>query len=247
MKKLSLLALFAAIALLQSVHAQEVRFGVKTGLNFATVSGTSDLDDFYKDELLEDGFNPKLATTFNLGGQVDINFTSNIGLGVGLMLSGKGFKMDESFVVDDERVSYKEKTNAYYLQLPVQFIYRNSGFYGAVGPYVGVGVAGSYEWEVEYGGDKASDDGKIEFTNDWSEDDLDDESLVFSSKMAPLDFGAAIELGYEFNHLRLTASYNLGLSNIYPKDLVESADEDGGIDNFKATNRVIGIHATWMF
>ncbi len=244
MKKLSLLAFLAVMAMLQITNAQEVRFGVKTGLNFATVSGSSDLDDFYQDEFLGEGFNPKLITLFNLGGQVDINFTENIGIGTGLMISGKGYKLDESFTEDDLRVTYDEKTTAYYAQVPVQFIYRNGGFFGAVGPYIGFGVGGNYKWEYDDDLDRETDDGKVEFTNDV---DVDDDLDALTAKLAPLDYGGIIEMGYEFEHLRITASYNLGMSNIYPKDLVNIFDDDFNIDNFKATNRVIGIHAAWMF
>ncbi|MCC7246084.1 MAG: hypothetical protein IT269_10415, partial [Saprospiraceae bacterium] len=103
---------------------------------------------------------------------------------------------------------------------------------------------GKYKWEIDAETDRLSDDGKIEFTNDL---DVDDDLESLTAKMAPLDYGAILELGYEFEHLRLTASYNLGLSNIDPKDLIDLADEEGNYDNFKASNRVIGIHAAWMF
>ena len=58
--------------------------------------------------------------------------------------------------------------------------------------------------------------------------------------LSPLDFGAAIELGYEFGSLRATASYSLGLANALPKDAVEGTD-------IKAKHNVIGIALAYLF
>ncbi|MFN0034411.1 MAG: porin family protein [Saprospiraceae bacterium] len=242
MKKLFFLPV-ALFALIISTHAQ-VRFGVKAGLNLSNVSGSSDVDDFYEDEYLGKGFNPKIIPSFVVGAQVEYDFSASLGISSGLQITGKGFKLDESFLEDDERITYDEKTTAYYLQIPVQLTYHKGGFFGAVGPYVGFGIAGKYRYEYDDEFFREEDDGKIEFTNDV---DVDDELDALTAKLNPIDFGAGLELGYEFTNLRLSASYSLGLTNIYPKDLVDLIDQELNLDNFKASHRVISIGATWMF
>jgi hypothetical protein len=239
------IALFSILAFLFFYSAQaQVRFGVKAGLNLATVAGTSDLDDFYEEDYLGEGFNPKMVPSFMIGGQLDYNFGEEVGLGVGLQISGKGFRLDESFNSEDERITYDERTTPFYIQVPVQFQYRNSGFFGAIGPYVGFGIGGRYEFEFDAETVRFQDDGKIEFTNDV---DVDNDLDALTAKINPLDFGAGLELGYEFSNLRLTAGYSVGFTNIYPKDLVDLVDDELNYDNFKASNRVITIGAAWMF
>lgn len=178
------------------VTASAQRFGVKAGLNLATITG--DVED------------AKTLATFMVGGVVEFDFTDNLGLGVGLQLHGKGVKED----FGDEDL----KANPLYLQVPIQIQYRNNGFFAGVGPYVGFGIAG----KLKSGEFSES----IEFGN--GEDDT----------FAPLDFGAGVEVGYEFGALRATASYNLGLSNIIPGDV---AGDDS------AKNNVIGISLAYLF
>ena len=245
MKKFVIFSLFSFFALL-SAHAQ-TRFGVKTGLSLATVSGSSDLGDFYEENWTGESFNPLMIPSFYVGGQVDIDFQENLGLGVGLVLIGKGFKLNESGAYDGDRYTYDEKTSNYYLQIPVNLLYKNSGFFGAFGPYVGIGLGGKYKNEFEVGSYREKNNGKIEFTNEWDVDDDGDEIFLLTKKMRPIEFGVGLELGYSFENLRLTAAYNLGLTNIYPKDLVSWGDDIYNIDNMKATNRVITIGAAYMF
>ena len=133
------------------------------------------------------------------------------------MVSGKGFKLEE-----DDDFSYK--SNPIYLQVPVTLNYNNSGFFAAVGPYIGFGLFGNDK--LEFAGEEESE--AIEFGN--TEED----------GYSPLDFGASLEAGYGFGAFRVTASYGLGLANIIPKDVADEFDE-------KATHSVIGISAAYLF
>lgn len=132
----------------------------------------------------------KMLPTYMVGGVVEFDFAENLGLGVGLQLHGKGAK--DGTDGSDASISLG------YLQVPVMLQYRNSGFFAGVGPYAAFGIFG----KAKEGGD--SED--ISFGSG-AEDDL-----------SALDFGAGIELGYEFSNLRATASYSLGLANGIPKD-----------------------------
>ncbi|GAB4498533.1 MAG: hypothetical protein OHK0019_34030 [Saprospiraceae bacterium] len=79
--------------------------------------------------------------------------------------------------------------------------------------------------------DKVSED--IEFG-----DDSDD-------AFAPLDYGVGLEIGYEINGMiRLSASYQLGLANIAPKDAVDEGDA-AGLD-FSYGHRVVGFSIVYL-
>ncbi|MFN4080336.1 MAG: porin family protein [Saprospiraceae bacterium] len=203
-------SLFITLAFFLSacvLHAQ-ARFGVKAGLNLATVnfSGESaDVNDFTKN-----------LSTFQIGGIAEFDFTDNIGLGVGLQLQGRGVKLEQS--------GFESTLNPLYIQAPISLYYRKSGFYAGVGPYVGSGVAGKAK--ASFLGQSESEN--IKFGNDEDSD------------LAPLDFGANVELGYEILGLiRLSAGYSLGLANIAPKDV--RTEDDGG------KNRAIFISAALLF
>lgn len=107
------------------------------------------------------------------------------------------------------------------------------GFYAGVGPYVGFAVAGKLKTKTEAGGqsDETTDD--LTFGND-----ADDS---FTS----LDYGAGLELGYQFGGIRVSASYNLGLANVAPKDAVDQGKEAGR--DYKYTNNVIGVSVAYLF
>ena len=209
MKKL--LTFFCTAALLLTFIATanaQVRFGVKAGLNLANIkfSGLEELEP-----------ETSMLPTFMVGGQVEFDFAENLGLGVGLQLSGKGAKSKTEFLGE----TIESKVTPMYLQVPVMLQYRSSGFFAAVGPYAGFGLLGKSKAD-------GAESENLNFGNSVDDD------------LSPLDFGAAIELGYEFGSLRATASYSLGLANALPKDAVEGTD-------IKAKHNVIGIALTYLF
>lgn len=177
--------------------AAQVKFAAKAGLNLARVVG-------------DDDENVKLLPTFLVGGRAEFGLNDNLGLGVGLEVSGKGFKVEE--------MGISGALKPIYLQVPVQLFYQHNGFFAGFGPYVGFGIAGKAKIE-----DISVD---LDFGNS-TEDDV-----------APIDFGAGIELGYQFGAVRATASYNLGLTNIAPSD---------NADNYSWKNHVIGIAVAYLF
>lgn len=203
MKKQLTMLVLAALFLSAASTVSAQRFGIKAGLNLANVSG--------------DAEDTKMLPTFLVGGQAEFDLgESGVGIGVGVQLSGKGFKQE--FGGDDF------KLNPMYLQVPIQLIYRNGGFFGAVGPYAGFGIAG----KAKFAGESESIEFGSSDTDDW----------------AALDFGAGVEAGYEFSAgsglLRATASYNLGLSNVVPKDIADAED-------VSVKNNVIGIALAFLF
>jgi len=188
----------------------QLRFGIKAGLNLANINFEGDYDEI----------DTKTIPSFHAGPVIEFGITENIGIGSGLIVSGKGFKVEEEILGE----KLKSTSNPIYLQVPVTLNYSNSGFFAAIGPYVGFGLFGNTKSEG-FGDDETD---SIEFGNTENDD------------YGPLDFGASIEAGYGFGALRITASYGLGLANVIPKDVTDLIDE-------KATHNVIGVSAAYLF
>ena len=174
-------------SLCATVAFAQVNFGVKAGLNLATMNLKGEFADEIKDL-------KKSLLTFQVGGVLEFNLTDNIALQPGLMLVGKGLKLEEG--------DAKATTNPIYLQVPVLVLYKQQMFYIGAGPYVGFGLFGKAK--EEFAGEKESND--LNFGN--GEDD----------DFAPLDFGLLLEGGVILNQIRIGAGYGLGLSNVYPSD-----------------------------
>ncbi len=210
----------------------QVRFGVKAGLNLASISYS---DDYIGDTegLLEGRLTTGMIPAFHAGGLVEFDFGSAVGLSAGVQLSMKGGSLDLSGSLLGTPFTSTSTARPMYVQVPVAFYYRKSGFYAGVGPYVGFGVAGKIKTKAEVAGQSEEETDDIEFGND------SDDSF------APLDFGAGAEVGYEFGSIRVSASYNLGLANAAPKDAVDQG-KDAGRD-YKYTHNVIGVSVAYLF
>lgn len=161
MKKLFLVAAITAFGF--AANAQTT-FGVKAGLNISNLTG----DDI-------EGANSK--TGFNAGGFVTIPVSSMFSVQPELLYSVEGAKSDDV------------KLHLNYVNIPVLFQYRASGFIAELGPQIGLLTSA-----------KAKAEGESEDIKDF-----------FKSSNFSLVIGAAYQLA---NGLGFGARYNLGLSNI---------------------------------
>ena len=75
--------------------------------------------------------------------------------------------------------------------------------FGAVGPYIGVGLSGKIKVTAEYQGDTETEEEVVKWG---SNEDTDD--------FKRLDMGLTFGAGVEINSLMIGISYDLGLSNI---------------------------------
>ena len=233
MKKLSTPFLIATLSLvLASQSAAQVRFGIKAGINLANAAVSNDYRDAFE-AAIGATYDSKMLLSFHIGGQAEFGLGGNLGLSLGIQASGKGTRYDFESELQGVPFSAKATEGPLYLQFPVALTFRKNGFYAGVGPYVGFGIGGNLKVKVKAQGQSDSNTQDITFGNS-SED-----------YYAPLDFGAGFELGYEFNHVRLTGSFNLGLSNTIPKDQVDAA-KDAGQDQTKK-NTVIGLSVAYLF
>ena len=210
MKQLLKITLFAAFCIITTAAFSQISFGVKAGLNLANQNfsgeGTSE-------------FKPKILPTFQVGGILDIGITEALAVETGISLQGKGYKLDDEIL----GVSFKSTASVLYLQIPAQIMYKGSGFFVGLGPYVGYAISGKVK--AEAGGNSETADLEIGNTVD---DDV-----------APIDFGLGIQAGVSFGSIRIGAGYDLGLSDTTPKD--------SQVDGYSSKNTVINVFAAYMF
>ncbi|NLO51930.1 MAG: PorT family protein [Bacteroidales bacterium] len=178
------------------INAQTV--GIKGGLN---LSNMLEKDD---DETFSDDY--KMNPGFHIGLSVDIPFNKSLSLEPGLLLTTKGMKYEDDYL----GVDISAKAILYYLELPLtikasQDLGGGSKIFGAVGPYVGLGLSGKVMATAEYQGQEETEEEKVKWGNDKDKDDL-----------KRLDMGLTFGAGVEISSILIGISYDLGLSNNSP-------------------------------
>lgn len=207
------LAILAVFLVNPSAFAQ-AQFGAKAGLNLANMTFTGDLGD---------GSDPKITPTFCVGGILELPISASVGLRSGLEITGKGTKTKEDF----GGTAYESSISLLYLQVPAVIAFQNDQFYIGAGPFAGFGISGKSKVKASGGGINIDESETAKFGN--SEDD----------DISPLDVGLRMEAGVKLNNLRIGANFDLGLSDLIPKD---SRDDSG-----KIHSTVIGISIGFMF
>jgi outer membrane protein W len=213
---LKLLSIVVVLTLSAESYAQII--GVKGGLNLSNMIMKDD-ESTYSDDF-------KMTPGFHVGPTAEFPISDMLSFETGLLLSTKGFKMEES----GDGYEYSGNFNLFYVDVPltVKAAYDVGSFkvYGAVGPYVGVGVSGKTKYKITYGGESQTDTEVVEWGSDPDTDDL-----------KRLDYGAVVGAGVEINAIQIGATYGLGLANISP-------DTDGGN---KISHRVIQVSVGFKF
>lgn len=202
-----IILLLTCVTIHFTVSAQ-VQWGIKGGGNLSAM--------LLKDET---GYTRvKLRPGFHLGGTADLALSDKFSFQPSLLLTSKGFMMDESAGAQYTYGVDKMKFTSYYIELPVNFIFKpragNGKMLLGAGPYVAYGLGG--RWKAEANGMSVT--GKLKFLNDYSDIDT---SFGGNSRTVPytkpFDFGANILIGYEFHkNLYFHLNGQLGLIDIDP-------------------------------
>jgi len=183
MKKLMLLAAVAVFGL-TSVKAQEVHFGAKAGVNFASLGG--DIED-------QDGL-----TSFHVGVVAEIKFSEQFSFQPELLYSAQGSKEEYSESFAGETVDFEEKLKLDYINIPLMAkYYVSENFAIEAGPQVGFLISANAESEGTYNGESESDD----------------EDVKDFFKGIDFGLGAGVSYKLD-GGLFFGARYNLGLANI---------------------------------
>lgn len=186
MKKITLS--IVAVLAFGFANAQEVKFGLKAGMNLSSWSGDTD------------GVDLKSIAGVNAGGFVAIKFSEKLTLQPEVLFSTQGVKIDDQEVdINGDGiwdVIGDVRFNLAYINVPVMVkYYPVKGFNVEVGPQLGILVGAKAVTTVQgYEGESKMDVKKI-----------------FES----VDFGLNFGAGYDFTeNISAGVRYNLGLANI---------------------------------
>jgi hypothetical protein len=206
MKKLSFLAITVLLAS-ATLQAQTTSFGIKAGPQAShsvwKVENGSDNIHVHFNEI-----------GFHAGFIADIGFNPNFSIQpqlLAVMKGGKGYISDE---VD---------FNIFSLELPINFLYHNNGFFIGGGPSLSYGLSAK---------------AKVEGSPDI---DLYDEEILGAGKYKRFEIGTNILMGYRFpSGFMLSGNWSNGWSDIFE----ESA---GATQDITARTGYFGFSLGYMF
>ncbi len=215
--KILMRLLIVAVMFCFAAESYAQTYGVKAGLNLSNMLMKDD-DETYSDDF-------KMVPGFHVGPTAEFPLTDAISFETGLLLSTKGFKINE----EEGGAEFKTNINLLYLDLPLTakatYDLNGTKIFGTFGPYIGMGLTGKYKYEMSYEGESESDSESVE----WGSDE--------DSDFKRLDYGLTIGAGVEVKSFIVGVSYGLGLANI-------AAETEG---DYKVNNRVLGISVGYKF
>ncbi len=214
-----LLVMLSVSGTLMAQDDNKVSFGILGGVNLQNLNGK----DAEGDPIDDNGLLPG----FHAGVNVILPVAPDFYIQPGLLFSTKGAKFTYEAPTKAADNEWVMKYKPYYVELPVNFLYRpvlGSGhMLLGFGPYVAYGIGGKVISEY---GDQQEEE-KIKFKSPVSESDYE-EDVTF---LRPFDAGANIFFGYELNMgLFLHLNAQLGLLKVNP-EYEGTSDDDGFIKN----------------
>lgn len=231
MRKITL-SILGLIACTTTALAQEVKFGPKAGVNFASING----------KVTEEGETFKFSdgiTGFHVGAFAEIKINDKFSIQPELLYSVQGAKHEESGTITEMGETYsfesKSKWNLHYINIPVMAkFYVIPSVAIEAGPYVGFNI-------------------KSEAEEDYTET-LNNDTFTYNEKLdmkkgtnsIDFGFGAGASFNME-NGFFVGARYNLGLAKI-SKD-AKWNDGDTEIETTKEDfkNGVIQVSVGYKF
>ena len=182
-KSLSITAIMV-LALITSINAQELSFGIRAGFDMQNINGK----EFDGDKLEN-----TLIPGFNAGINVEIPIAEDFVIQPGLLYSTKGAQLKE---IDGELINGTVKLNLSYIEMPINFIYKpligNGHLILGFGPYVAYGIGGKFKIDGSFGSLEYHDDWDVKFQKEVVVGDPIDQYYV-----KPFDAGANFLFGYE--------------------------------------------------
>lgn len=220
MKKVFLAAI--AIGTFGIANAQSVKFGVKAGVNIATLTGDAVADDV------------SMKVGFNAGGLAEIKFTDMIALQPEVLFSMQGARtVDRTNDIVGNRFEEESSVNLGYINVPVMLkIYPTKSFFLEGGPQVGFLISA-----------KSKNEDTSNFVDGTSI--VESETVDIKDNLKTLDVAFNLGLGYDFTeNLFINARYSLGLTNVY-----DTPDFLGGlgVTELDAKNGTISVNVGYKF
>ena len=222
--------ILAALLFTIGANAQNVKFGLKGGLNLSQISEMTIKESGEKDASFDVA--PDMLMGFHVGGLVNISFGEFFGLQPELFFSTQGGKSSNAFGLADfseyiDGIEFKFKLN--YINVPVLFEVKPiTNFSLLVGPQIGLNMSRTIS--ISGGGESATISGS----------DFDD-MFEGEAKFSKIDFAAVVGAQYAvMGKFLISARYNLGFAPIF-KSEVSDIKVTGG------ANRVIQVNIGWLF
>ena len=262
MKNIKLLLIVVGL-LFSTLTFAQIKIGIKAGGNLNNMK--FDIDRDYGDEP-----ETKSKIGFHIGVITDITLLENtLSLQPALLFSNKGYSLDMKEMLDDEFDDYGVDMDDYkgyarmnynYIELPINLVYKNSGFQISAGPYFAIGIGGSFKHDFSFeadGEDFDSDDffdedsykiqpvfGKVD--DNIYEDYLDDEDVI--ELYRAFDFGLNLGVGYQVKNVLFNIGYSFGLTNLTPEYDADDYDMDEDYtENVIQKNRVLTFSVSYFF
>jgi Outer membrane protein beta-barrel domain len=218
MKKFASCLVVLCLLASTAVTAQKSTAILRVGLNLANVSindngGTNDA---------------KTLASFQVGILADLNIAPCFAIQPGLIFTGKGTKTQSGNEGDAN--FYRATTNPYYLEVPVNFVFKTPTgpvkFFAGAGPYLAIGIAGKNKVRGSVAGVDYSSDNTIKWSND-DPSTLNEEEGAGFGIMKRFDYGLNGLLGIETQNIVFSANYGLGLAKL------QSGSNSGADNNNK--------------
>ncbi len=199
------------------------QIGIRAGLNLSNVLEEEDNSINSKGYDILIGFH---ASIF-----VKIPMSNRFAFEPGIMISRKGFQNSETWTDSiGQSHDFYEIQSLYYIDIPLTFTisqhFGSFGIHGTIGPYVGIGIAGSIYEENKLDGVKSETDNKISWGGTAGKDDF-----------MHLDWGFTFGMGVEIKSIQISFYYDLGMGNI-------SVDRENGLTIY---NKVARISVGYIF
>jgi len=243
------LFLFVAI-LFANVTFSQTSFGVRVGLNSATLSGK---------ESSEDKTDYKAVNGMVFGAVVEQHATDMLSVQFELLYLQKGAQGTGSMTYWGTSFDYTSKIYLNSIELPILLkatFGDNLKFYGNVGPYFNYALGGKYETETVTSNTTETADGKLIFKKE-PDNYKGDDNYYDPDEYNRLDwglyFGGGLGMHLGPGLLSLDIRYGLGFSSFYKDAHFDKVQLDGstknivpdGYEAFK--NRNLTISLSYMF
>jgi hypothetical protein len=215
--KIILSILLLAVVSYSSV--QESSLFLKGGLNITNVSTTSD----------GKVNNANALASFQVGFLPDLPVAKYVSLQPSLLFTGNGAKVQSGQPGDDNY--YKATSNPYYIELPVNLIFKiplgtdNTNIFFGEGPYIAMGVAGKNKVEGNLGGVAFNGSKNIK----WSDADpmtFNEQEGAGFGVLRRFDYGLNGTAGFQLDKILIGINYEYGLAKLQSTDNSSSDDKN---------------------
>lgn len=181
-----------------TVNAQNIKFGLRAGINVSNIGG--------KDVELDEDSKLNYRPGFHIGPYANFGISESFSVESAALLSTKGFNMITSEIGSDFSYESKAKAQLTYLDLPIlASINIGQNFRFFAGPQLSFLLK-----------DKVKESSTICFQGNCVNESDEYDSDGFLRKT---DLGLTLGLGYNFSSgLNLNSSYDLGLSSLDSED-----------------------------